>query len=109
LFIYKFIYSVEILISLFDIVVCTNYPDHSSEGFKSFISVESCTQPSYLSSSGVPIFGDGCTFHYICELGYQPLANVAGGSGSSLIRCNNGFWTARAICLKQVCTTYKIF
>lgn len=75
-----------------------NYPDHTSEGFKSFISVESCSQPSYMSSSGIPVFGDGCTFHYICELGYQPI----GGASSSVIRCSNGFWTARAVCLKQV-------
>jgi len=53
-----------------------------------------------MGSSGVPVFGEGCTFHYICELGYQPIG--AGSPSSSMIRCNNGFWTARAVCIKQV-------
>ncbi|CAF0889867.1 unnamed protein product [Brachionus calyciflorus] len=77
-------------------VVCSNYPDHSTEGFKSFISVESCNQPSFLSSNGIPLFGNGCAFRYMCEFGYQPI----GGFAAS-IKCNNGFWTARAVCIKQ--------
>jgi hypothetical protein len=100
--------ATDILLSLFDIVVCSNYPDHASEGFKSFISVESCSQPSYLSITGVPVFGDGCTFHYVCELGYRPIANPADAINSAgtenlpTIKCNNGFWSARAICVKKV-------
>lgn len=80
-----------------DLVVCTNYPDHSAEGFKSFISVESCTQPSFLSSSGVPVFGNGCTFRFICDVGFQPQGGISGS-----IKCDNGFWSSRAICIKQV-------
>ena len=96
---------VHILISLFDIVVCNNYPDHNTEGFKSFISVESCTQPSYLSTAGIPVFGDGCTFHYICEIGYQPfdeLNHIKSLMNSPVIKCSNGVWSARAACIKQV-------
>ena len=93
------------MLSLFDIVVCNNYPDHSTEGFKSFISVESCKQPSYLSATGVPVFGNGCTFHYICDIGYQPLTgiNVNGASVRNMpvIKCSNGIWSARAICIKK--------
>ncbi len=81
----------------FEIAFCNNYPDHSSEGFKNFISVESCMQPSYLSSSGIPVFGNGCTFRYICELGYLPIGGI-----NTAIKCNNGYWTERALCIKQV-------
>jgi hypothetical protein len=104
------------LLSLFDVVVCNNYPEHNTDGFKSFISVESCTQPSYLSASGVPVFGNGCTFHYVCEIGYQPaMANtafngVAGVVNIPTIKCINGFWSARAICIKRVCIfSYSAF
>lgn len=86
------------------LVVCSNYPDHASEGFKSFISVESCNQPSFLGSNGVPLFGNGCTFRYVCELGYQPIGGV-----SSSIKCTNGFWSARAVCIKQVIYFKMVF
>ncbi|RNA08327.1 hypothetical protein BpHYR1_003129 [Brachionus plicatilis] len=99
----KFIFTINLGQSLKDcyeffvsLVVCTNYPEHSTEGFKSFISVESCNQPSFLGSNGVPLFGNGCVFKYMCELGYQPLGGI-----TSAIKCNNGFWTARAVCIKQ--------
>ena len=84
------------------LVVCTNYPEHSNEGFKGFISVESCTQPSFLSHTGIPVFGHGCTFKYICDYGYRPLDGY-----SASIRCLNGYWTSRAVCIKQV--KYKNF
>lgn len=89
--------------SYIEIAFCNNYPDHSSEGFKSFISVESCMQPSYLSSSGIPVFGNGCTFRYICELGYIPIGGI-----NTAIKCNNGYWSERALCIKQVKFFFRI-
>lgn len=101
------------MLSLFDIVVCNNYPDHSTEGFKSFISVESCKQPSYLSATGVPVFGNGCTFHYICDIGYQPMTGISVNGASMrnmpVIKCSNGIWSARAICIKKEFINNNVF
>ena len=55
-------------------------------------------QPSYIGSTGSPVFGNGCTFRFMCQVGYQPQSGLASAS----IRCNNGYWTGSAICVKQV-------
>ena len=91
------------LLTYFNIVACNNYPEHSSTGFKSFISVESCMQPSYLSSAGTPAFGDGCTFRFLCQVGYEPQSGIA-----SSITCTNGLWSASAVCVKQVTKYFNI-
>ena len=74
-----------------------NYPDHRTEGFKNFISIQSCTGPVGMNRAGVPVFSNGCTFQYACDTGFQPFQ----GPFTS-ISCNSGFWTARALCVREV-------
>jgi hypothetical protein len=73
---------------------CTNYPEHSTEGFKNFNTLENCQVASENDLVSITMFSNGCTLRYICENGFQPFQQS--------ISCLEGFWNGRALCVKPV-------
>ena len=73
---------------------CTNYPEHSTEGFKNFNSLENCQVASENDIVSITMFSNGCTLRYVCENGFQPFQQS--------ISCLEGFWNGRALCIKPV-------